>query len=85
MDEFRRFLAQLVLRRDTHLYARAVFERELAKLEMHFIGVIAGVGWGMLIFGERPTAWVIGSLGLLVLALTLTISFRRDQKAAHGQ
>ena len=51
----------------------------------NFIGVIAGVGWGMLIFGEQPTVWVIGSLGLLILALTLTISFRRNQEAAHGR
>jgi drug/metabolite transporter (DMT)-like permease len=49
----------------------------------NFIGVVAGVGWGMLIFGERPTAWVIGSLGLLVLALALTIPFRRDKKASN--
>lgn len=51
----------------------------------NFIGVIAGVGWGMLIFGEQPTAWVIGSLGLLILALILTITYRRDQEAAHHQ
>ena len=49
----------------------------------NFIGVVAGVGWGMLIFGERPTTWVIGRLGLLVLALALTIPFRRDRKASH--
>jgi hypothetical protein len=41
--------------------------------------------WGMLIFGEEPTVWVIGSLGLLILALILTINFRRDQDAANGQ
>ncbi len=51
----------------------------------NFIGVIAGVGWGMLIFGERPTGWVLGSLGLLVVALILTISFRGDQEAAQDQ
>jgi drug/metabolite transporter (DMT)-like permease len=49
----------------------------------NFIGVIAGVGWGMLIFDERPTVWVLGSLGLLVLALTLTISFRQNQETVH--
>jgi drug/metabolite transporter (DMT)-like permease len=49
----------------------------------NFIGVIAGVGWGMLIFDERPTVWVFGSLDLLVLALTLTISFRQNQETVH--
>ena len=51
----------------------------------NFIGVIAGVGWGMLIFGEQPTVWVIASLGLLILALILTVTFCRDQEASDDQ
>ena len=45
--------------------------------QANFISVVAGVFWGMAIFGEEPSVWIWASLVLLVAALALALP-RRD-------
>ena len=51
--------------------------RPVFSSQANFISVVAGVFWGMAIFGEEPSLWIWASLVLLVAALLLALP-RRD-------
>jgi drug/metabolite transporter (DMT)-like permease len=47
----------------------------------NYIAVLAGVGWGMLFFGERHSPWIWAALVLMMAGVFLV---SRGQKAAAG-
>lgn len=48
--------------------------------QFNFIAVLAGIGWAILIFGDRPSVYIWGALVLLFAGLALIIwSMRRAQ------
>ena len=46
--------------------------------QANYIMVVAGVFWGMLIFSERPTAWLWLSAAILLAALYMTHSDKKE-------
>ena len=51
--------------------------------QFNFLAVLAGMGWAILIFGDRPSTYIWGALVLLFAGLALIIwSMRRARRSA---
>ncbi len=48
--------------------------------QMAYVGTIAGVAWGIAIFGEQHSLWIWGALGLMLAGLALVTPRAADGK-----